>query len=352
MKEITTKLLAWYHENKRDLPWRRTGDPYKIGLSEIILQQTRVEQGLPYYEKFIRKYPTVGHLADAAEDEVLRLWQGLGYYTRARNLHRCARIVVEKFKGKFPGSYDELIKLPGIGRYTAAAIASFAFGEKVGVVDGNVTRVIARIMGINGDISQRNTMKKIEKIIEEWIPADSPGLFNQAIMEFGALHCMPSSPACDRCIFINECYAYRYGLQDTLPVKRNKIRKKMRYFHYLVIESDGRFLLHKRTGKDIWHGLFEYFLIETSQPVSFDRLGLPHEFLANSHEWVLETVSPEMKHVLTHQTIMVKFYHIKCKNLIENRIKSMKGYGLYSNDEIEKLPKSILTERYFTGSIK
>ncbi len=352
MADLTHKLLRWYHANKRDLPWRKTHDPYQIWLSEIILQQTRVEQGLPYFMKFVHKFPTAGHLAAATEDEVLRLWQGLGYYTRARNLHRCARMVVEKFNGDFPQTHHELIKLPGIGRYTAAAIASFAFGQKVGVVDGNVIRVVARVMGVAGDVSERSTLKKIENIIDRWIPAGEPGLFNQAIMEFGALQCVPSSPACNQCIFMIECHAYKHNLQECLPEKRKKIKKRTRYFHYLVIEIDSKFLLHKRTGKDIWHGLFEYFLIESPHDASFDQIEIPHELLPISHEWALRDISPASRHILTHQTIIAKFYHINCKKACENRIKSMKGYDLYSAHEIENLPKSILTERYFAGRIK
>ena len=352
MDNMSTKLLRWYHANKRDLPWRHTRDPYQIWLSEIILQQTRVEQGLPYFSRFIRRYPTIFDLASAPENDVLRLWQGLGYYTRARNMHRCAKIITKKYNGLFPDSLDELKKLPGIGKYTAAAIASFAFRQKTAVIDGNVISVVTRLKGIDSDPAEKNTQNVIEKIIMEWMPDDAPDQFNQAIMEFGALQCRPASPGCSVCIFNRECHAFRFDMQKSLPAKRKKIKKQNRYFNYLVIEADGRFLLRQRTGKDIWHGLYEYLLIETAEDVSFGQLDLPHEIKAISHEWSLHHTSATVRHVLTHQNIMARFFYIKCAARARPFLEKLNGYTFYTGDEIEKLPKSILTERYFSGKIK
>ena len=230
-KAIAEPLLSWYKRNKREMPWRNTKNPYKIWLSEVILQQTRVEQGLPYYLKFIQKYPSIKHLSEAKIDEVLRLWQGLGYYTRARNLHKCAKTVNNELGGLFPKEVNDLLKLPGIGPYTAAAIASFAFSKKEAVVDGNVLRVITRLFGIADDIGEQKTVRKISRIVNSIIPADNPSDFNHAMMEFGATYCVPRNPDCDNCVFRNSCEANKSNLQTQLPVKNKKIAKKTRYFN-------------------------------------------------------------------------------------------------------------------------
>ncbi|MCL4162532.1 UNVERIFIED_CONTAM: hypothetical protein GTU68_000853, partial [Idotea baltica] len=231
---------------KRDLPWRKTHDPYQIWISEIILQQTRVDQGLPYYTKFIDKYPSVRDLANAPIDEVLRLWQGLGYYSRARNLHRCAKIVVEKYEGNFPAERSELLKLPGVGPYTSAAIASLAFGKREAVVDGNVIRIITRLYGIDEDISEQKTINGIRAIVDGLIPSKRPDLFNQAIMEFGALFCIPNSPTCEACCFLGICVAQNSGTTSSIPYKSKKVKKRSRFFTYLIINIGENYLLHKR----------------------------------------------------------------------------------------------------------
>ena len=228
---IAKELINWYNQNKRDLPWRGNRDPYKIWLSEIILQQTRVDQGMPYFISFVEKYPTVYHLAKASIDDVLRSWQGLGYYSRARNLHKCANTIVEKYKGKFPSTRSELIKLPGIGPYTSAAIASMAFGKKEAVVDGNVIRVITKLYGIEEDISEQKTVNQIRIIVDELIPSSNPDLFNQAIMEFGALHCTSKSPSCNTCGFLGICEAQLNGKQGLIPFKLKKTKIRLRFFN-------------------------------------------------------------------------------------------------------------------------
>ena len=223
---FVNQLIRWYSHQKRDLPWRRTNNPYKIWLSEIILQQTRVNQGMPYYLNFVDKYPTVNDLAAAQEQEVLRLWQGLGYYSRARNLHSCAKMVVGEYDGQFPNKFEELLKLKGIGRYTAAAIASMAFNQVNAVVDGNVYRVLSRVFGLYDDIAETKSAKVFEKLANELIPKDQPGEFNQAIMDFGAIQCTPKSPACAICPLSDSCYAFNKGETEQLPVKTKKVKVK------------------------------------------------------------------------------------------------------------------------------
>jgi len=258
-------IIDWYQDNHRKLHWRETVDPYKIWLSEVILQQTRVAQGLPYYERFIISFPTVFDLAVAPSQKVLRLWQGLGYYSRARNLHRCAKQVVEKFNGHFPNSFNELTKLPGVGDYTAAAIASIAFREPVAVVDGNVYRVLARVFGIEKDIASGEGKKYFFSLANKLIDKTRPDLFNQALMEFGALHCLPKNPKCGECIFSKSCNANQRNLQAVLPVKSKKLKIKTRYFYYFILINKNKVLLKRRTEKDIWQGLNDFYLIETTR---------------------------------------------------------------------------------------
>ncbi|HYG19647.1 MAG TPA: A/G-specific adenine glycosylase, partial [Ohtaekwangia sp.] len=237
------KVVEWYDQNKRDLPWRQTRDPYKVWLSEVILQQTRVSQGLPYYLKFIEQYPDVHALAAASEQEVLRCWQGLGYYTRARNLHKCAKQVASAHRGIFPTSFAELKTLPGIGDYTAAAIASISFGEQVAVVDGNVFRVLARIFGIDKPINSPEGKNHFSTLANALISKHpQPDIYNQAVMEFGALHCVPKNPLCDSCPFKGICVAAMQELQHALPVKLKAKPVRKRYFNYFVIRKGHSFM--------------------------------------------------------------------------------------------------------------
>ena len=349
--DIIHSLFSWYRTHKRNLPWRNTKNPYKIWLSEIILQQTRIEQGLPYYLKFIDKYPSIQHIADAPIDEVVRLWQGLGYYSRVRNLYLCAKTVSQQFNGKFPEDRAILLKLPGIGPYTSAAIASFAFGKKEAVVDGNVIRFITRMYGIEQDISLGSTVKKINKIVADLIPEDNPDTFNQAIMEFGALQCIPGKPDCDSCIYITTCIARKMHLQVIIPVKSRRITKRTRYFNYILIDINGKILMRKRNDNDIWNGLFEFFLLESTHKNSLEELKLPDELAENPDKWFIEHESKWHRHILTHQVIMCRFLKINLHSHLSINLSEWENYRLYSHDEIEALPKPILLANYLGGKI-
>ena len=337
-------LLRWYYLNKRDLPWRNTKDPYKIWLSEVILQQTRVVQGLPYYNKFVDKYPTVIDLANADEKEVLRLWQGLGYYSRARNMHLTAKIIANELGGQFPETYEGLVKLKGIGPYTAAAVASFAFDEKVAVVDGNVYRVLARIFGVETDISSHEAKKVFGNLANQVISEEHPGIHNQAMMEFGAIHCTPANPACMFCVFHYDCVANAQGKQTLLPVKSKKVKVKNRFFDYFVIEQEDQLLMTQRTSKDIWSGLYDFYLVENEvNLLNLDELkdDFLEEVLSKA---IIKEVSDVYKHILTHQRIEVRFWHI---TIHANATLNLPlGYAFYSWEEVENLPKPILIEKY------
>ena len=343
-KIFANKIIAWYQENKRSLPWRETVDPYKIWLSEVILQQTRVSQGLPFYNRFIRTFSTVLDLANATEQQVLRLWQGLGYYSRARNLHACAKKVVADYDGKFPTRYEELQKLPGIGTYTAAAIASIAFKESVAVVDGNVFRVLARIFGIDKDIASPQGKKFFFEKANELIPKDQPDLFNQALMEFGALHCLPQNPKCEECIFSKACVANALGLQKQLPIKSKKPKVRKRYFYYFVIQHQKKILMKERGPKDIWQGLYDFYLIEKKRTHKIENL-LREIDLLNSYQLILQ--SKAIKHILSHQHLLARFIQLEVESKEEfTRLTKSLGMKAFSMKEIGRLPKPILIEKY------
>ena len=266
-------LIAWYLHNKRSLPWRETKDPYHIWLSEIMLQQTRVAQGLPYYEKFVSAFPTVHNLAEASEDTVLKLWQGLGYYSRARNLHATAEYISNDRDGIFPNTYEELLKLKGVGDYTASAIASICFNLPTAVVDGNVYRVLARFFNIDTPINSSEGVKTFKKLAQELLDPNNPGEFNQAIMEFGARQCAPQNPACTTCVLNDKCLAFQKKKVKELPVKIRKNAVKKRYFNYLVfISDDQKTILQQRVKRGIWQQLFEFPLIETDTLISIAEL--------------------------------------------------------------------------------
>lgn len=270
--DFSDKLLSWHQNINRGLPWVGIKDAYRIWLSEIILQQTRVEQGLPYYQQFIRRFPTVRSMAEATEDDVLRLWQGLGYYSRARNMYYTAGIVTQQYRGKFPTSYDELIKLKGIGAYSAAAIASFAANEPRAVVDGNVVRVLARVFGLSIDYQRSEGKKLFSHVAQQLLPVEKAGRYNQAIMDFGALQCVPRSPECGSCVMERICYASRKKQVARLPVKRKKHELKKRYLHFFIICHQDEVLIEQRTAKDIWKGLYQFPLIETEAETPFNEL--------------------------------------------------------------------------------
>ena len=343
---IIRSLSRWYKNSRRDLPWRRTKDPYKIWISEIILQQTRVSQGLPYYKKFIRRFPTVRKLAAAGEDEVLRIWQGLGYYTRARNLHRCAMTVTRVFRGRFPEDYSGLLKLPGIGKYTAAAIASIAFDEKKAVLDGNVFRVIARLYGIKKNIAGYKNRKIFENIIDQLIPAASPGDFNQAVMELGATVCKPGEPDCPACPVKKYCVAFSKNLQKYLPVNRRKQIVKMRNFRYYIIHYRNRIYMKKRSADDIWKGLYDFFLLEND-----GKAGENYRFHKTVHELMKTGQAGERSDlyriILSHQVIQARFSHLYFKDKKDlKRILEEPGSGLFTRKEAELLPKPLLIDNY------
>jgi A/G-specific adenine glycosylase len=341
-RAFSKKIIGWYEENKRSLPWRDTTDPYKIWLSEIILQQTRVAQGLPYYERFIKTFPTVFDLANAPQQQVLRLWQGLGYYSRARNLHTCAKSVVKDFGGKFPGSYNELTKLKGVGPYTAAAIASIAFKEAVAVVDGNVFRVLSRIFGIEKDIGSNEGKAFFFAKANELIPQDQPDLFNQAVMEFGALHCLPQNPKCDTCVFVKTCVANQHDLKKVLPFKSKKLKVRNRYFYYFVIRHQSKILMKKREGKDIWQGLYDFYLVETKRNSKTEVLLKENKLLKGSTKI---SESKIYKHILSHQKLMVRFIELE---LPSSKISSSLGLKWFTKKQVAALPKPILIAKYLT----
>lgn len=340
---FSDKVVKWYLENKRNLPWRSTKDAYKIWLSEVILQQTRVNQGLPYYLAFITAYRTVTELAQAPSQEVLRLWQGLGYYTRAHNLHKCAQVIVKLHNGKFPASYQELLTLPGIGQYTAAAIASFAFNEAVAVLDGNVFRILSRIFGIDTPINSPAGKKQFNLLANEIISKKKPALHNQAVMEFGALYCTPRNPNCPDCPFQETCFAYNSNLVYSLPVKTKAKKSRKRYFFYLVVEKNKSLLMKKRSEKDIWNGLFDFILIEKKRPVKTEKIVIDPEFKTLFNKMEKITISKKYKHILTHQTIHCRFIHLKAP---QSFYLNNKELNFYSPKQVAQLPKPVLISRF------
>lgn len=332
---FSEKILTWYGHNKRKLPWRNTQDPYKIWLSEIILQQTRVVQGTPYYERFISKFPTVQDLANAKEESILKLWQGLGYYSRARNLHASAKMVVNDFNGNFPNTYNKIIKLKGVGDYTASAIASICFNELHAVVDGNVYRVLSRFYGIDIPINSTEGIKYYKNLAQKLLHENNVRDYNQGIMEFGALQCTPKKPNCMYCPLNDACVALKEGKVDVLPIKIKKIKVRKRHFNYLVpIYLDGTgdviTLLQQRKGKGIWQNLWEFPLYEASEELKLEDIEaqivgtLPH--LANP-SISLYNMKP-IVHKLSHQHLYTKFWIVECAGTIIKGI-SVKELGKY-----------------------
>jgi len=338
---FTKNLLNWYETDHRSLPWRETSDPYKIWLSEIILQQTRVNQGLPYYQRFVESFPTVQDLAKAEEKEVLRLWQGLGYYSRARNLHACAQAVVNNYQGKFPTTYLELQKLKGVGRYTAAAIASLAFKETVPVVDGNVMRLLSRYFGVEDDILQNTSWNKFFALAQEQMDLKQPDIYNQALMEFGAIQCKPASPNCIDCVLKSKCFAFKNGLQQKLPVKAKKAKGQHVYMYYLVLQQEQKLFLKERQGAGIWKGLYDFTLIESKEPRELEEV--VQGFMADLQGMgEVMTMSEEIKHLLTHRQLHVRFIHI----IVPKSTKVSVLAKSYSLTEVAALPKPIVIHNY------
>lgn len=304
-------LLQWNKEqNTRQMPWKGENDPYLVWLSEIILQQTRVEQGLPYFLRFKSAYPTVNQLAQAPEDDVMKLWQGLGYYSRARNLHGTAKHIAGELKGKFPSTFVEIKKLKGVGDYTAAAISSFVFGERQAVVDGNVVRVLARVFGIDVAYDTTAGKKQITALAQELIDENQPGAYNQAIMDYGATICTPLNPKCHICPLQQICVAYNQGRISELPVKGKKIAIKDRHFNYLLIKTDTEIIISKRTASDIWKDLYELPLIETAIPLKRNISTAIADYLGTG-EFTIHTYSKPISQMLTHRKIHFRFIEVE-----------------------------------------
>ena len=304
-------LIDWYEDHKRDLPWRHTVDPYKIWLSEIILQQTRVVQGISYYKAFVTKYPTVADLARASEDDVLTLWKGLGYYSRARNLHYSAKFIMEHHDGNFPREYKDILELKGVGKYTAAAISSFAYKLSYPVVDGNVLRVISRLYGITDAIDTPAVVKRVYALSDTLIDKDRPDQYNQAIMEFGAIQCTVKSPNCDNCPFFDQCVAREEHLINQIPCKVKKIKRKSRFFHYLIWKDGDQTVVQRREDKDIWQGLYQYPLIETENIKVLRAADICKDYKGiRANQVTVQKISDVYVQKLTHRDIHTRFYHL------------------------------------------
>ncbi len=321
--EFSQKLINWYNQNKRDLPWRKTKNPYFVWLSEIMLQQTRVAQGLSYYLKFTETFPTVFDLAKADEETVLKLWQGLGYYSRARNLHFTSKYIANDLDGKFPNTYEEIKKLKGIGDYTASAIASICFNEPTAVVDGNVYRVLARYYGIDTPINSSKGIKEFKQLAQEILDKEHSGTFNQAIMDFGAIQCKPKKPLCLFCPFSESCVALQKGKVEVLPVKEKKIKVRKRYFNYLVVKTKSdKTILNLRQGKGIWQGLYEFPVVETTTSINYTELLASKDFqeLFSEPTQISLFNEKEIVHKLSHQHLYTKFWIVETNQTTANSI--------------------------------
>lgn len=341
-KEFARLLIEWYHEHKRDLPWRNTNDPYLIWISEIILQQTRVAQGYAYYQRFIERFPNLDSLAAAEENEVLKYWQGLGYYSRARNLHQAAISV----NGVFPVKYEDILKLKGVGTYTAAAICSFAYNQPHAVVDGNVYRVLSRFFGINEPIDSGKGKKIFASLAHDLLDKVQPALYNQAIMDFGALQCTPLSPDCTVCPFKNRCFAFNHNMVSSLPIKQNKTKTSERFFYYLLIRDNGNIYLNKRTENDIWKNLYELPLIESNTALAVDDFIRKQEFASIFKENSVVNVRllNKTKHVLSHRIIYADFYELEAQDI---KMDFLSKYTRLNMADLELYPVSRLMHNFF-----
>jgi A/G-specific adenine glycosylase len=343
MHPISNKLIKWYHKNKRDLPWRNISDPYKIWLSEIILQQTQVAQGLNYYIKFTETFDTITDLAKAPDDQIMRLWQGLGYYSRARNLHFAAKTVESKYNGIFPSTYESIKELKGVGDYTAAAISSFAYNLPYAVVDGNVYRVLSRIFNLDTPINSSKGKKEFQQLADEILDKKRASDHNSAIMEFGALFCRPQNPKCNECVVNVYCMAYQSNTVDLLPVKEKKIKIRSRYFSYFVINYKESIYIKKRTDNDIWKNLYEFFLIESSQNEEIDSLLQNRQEVFFSNNLVVKKTTTLKKHILSHQHIYATFYEIELNKAI-----NLEGYILIKRNDLNNFAIPQLLTKYLT----
>jgi A/G-specific adenine glycosylase len=333
MRNFTNILLKWFESEKRQLPWKETKDPYKIWISEIILQQTRVDQGTAYYLRFLKKFPSINSLAKADEDEVLKMWEGLGYYSRARNIHYTAKYLKTHCNGKFPTSYGDILSLKGIGPYTAAAIMSYAFNKKYAVIDGNVLRIVSRYLGIQEPVDIAATNKLIMSWLENQIDDLRPGDFNQAMMDLGSLICTPKLYKCQICPLNEACMAFKENLQAIIPVKSKSITKKDKYFHYIIFKHEDKGLFIKKRDNGIWKGLYDFPLIEknSSKPLLIKELNkMLDDFGIVSLDLKIIASIPMPKHVLTHQNIYTFFYTIE---IVDNTFEILKEYFIFVDRE-------------------
>jgi A/G-specific adenine glycosylase len=312
-RDFHVKITDWFHQNKRNLPWRDTQNPYLIWVSEIILQQTRVVQGLAYYNRFVERFPDVLSLAESDETEVLKYWQGLGYYSRARNMHAAAQQIKLQHNGAFPQQYEQVLALKGVGDYTAAAITSFAYNQPYAVLDGNVFRVLSRLFGIETPINAPRAKKEFSELAQNLLDTQRPALYNQAIMEFGALQCVPVSPDCGACPLQTMCIAFAENKVKILPMKEKKGKVKERFFNYFFVKNGNYTYLQQRNGKDIWRNLYEFPLIEMAKETDINEIFVSedfHKIFADSGKINIEGQPFVQKHVLTHRIIRAVFYII------------------------------------------
>ncbi len=333
---FTTGLLRWNMlDNERMMPWKNVKDPYKIWISEIILQQTRVQQGLEYYNRFIATFPTVQHIANAPQSQVFKLWEGLGYYSRCKNIIASATYITKELGGKFPDNYEDILMLKGVGNYTASAIASFAYNLPYPVLDGNVFRVLSRFFGIAIPIDNNDGKLFFSSLANELLDKENPAVYNQAIMDFGATVCKPKLPLCDICPVQQKCVALLNNMVNSLPVKEKMITRKQRWLYYILIKCGDKIFVRKRVTKDIWQNLYEFVLVETMKPVSIRQLRNVEQFkkIFNSTAFTITSVSKIYKQQLTHQTITGQFITVKFESDFY-----LDGYELVSGDEMALLP--------------
>ncbi len=339
MIEVVRKgLQSWYEQHKRTLPWRSKPEPYYVWLSEVILQQTRVDQGLSYFNTFIKTYPSIQDLAAAELDDVLKLWQGLGYYSRARNLHFAANQVITDFNGIFPENYEDILSLKGVGSYTAAAIASIAFNQPKAVVDGNVIRVISRLFDITASVNHTSTIKEIQALADELMDINNPSSHNQSMMEFGALQCTPKNPKCEVCPLETSCLAKTNGHVSMIPLKDKKVKRRTRYFNYIIAHYEDKLVISQRGTDDIWGGLFEFLLIENSS----SNILTPSEIegLLPISVKSVGKINAEKKHVLSHQDIYANFYHIEINPVKDDKL------NIVALDDLHTFALPRLIDRY------
>jgi A/G-specific adenine glycosylase len=348
---LNNQIINWYSFNKRELPWRETKDPYLIWVSEIMLQQTRVATAIDYYHRFTNRFPTVSDLAMADEQEVLNLWQGLGYYSRARNLHHAAKTIHSIYKGIFPDTYKEILQLKGIGSYTAAAISSFAYNLPHAVLDGNVFRVLSRIYGVDTPIDTGKGKKEFENLANETMGKAEPEIYNQAIIEFGALQCTPKNPKCEICPVRENCFAFNNNCIDLLPVKSKQIKTKDRYFYFLFVSCEDSFIIQKREQKDIWLNLYQYPLIEKETEKGLEELIMTEEWKGIIGKSKIEILSQsdEIVHKLTHQNLKTRFIHIECP---ADYFKNSGKYLLIKKSDWQEYPFPKLIENHIKSWYK